>query len=73
MATMDLHATVACGLVLLIVLLAPAVAGAAAGEGYDEVPMSKPLRPWVAVVYVIVFLAGIGVVAAKNAKRTHLD
>ena len=36
-------------------------------------PTIKVARPWMAVVYSVVALAGICVVAFKNPKRTHSD
>ena len=36
-------------------------------------PAKQETKPWIAILYAVVFLAGILVVAFKNAKRTHLD
>jgi len=51
-------------------LLVPAVA--ICRDEYKN-PAKKESIPWVAVLYMLVSLAGIAVVAFKHAKRTHLD
>ena len=50
-----------------------AAAGAClAGDGITP-PIPEPTFPWLAMFYTCVIVAGIAVVAFKNAKRTHLD
>ena len=39
----------------------------------NEPPTIETSRPWMAVVYSVVALAGVCVVAFKNPKRTHSD
>lgn len=45
---------------------------ALANDPYSSPEKDKTL-PWIAILYAVVFVAGIGLVASKNAKRTHLD
>jgi len=71
MACMNARTKLLCGLIALTALALPVVC-LGAGDGYD-VPTSKPAKPWLAVVYAVVSLAGIAVLAIKNAKRSHLD
>jgi hypothetical protein len=56
--------------VLVLLVAFPALAG----DGFEgKAPQLEPSPPWVAIVYSVVGLAGVAVVAFKNAKRTHLD
>ena len=54
-----------------VALVVPAAASVAS-DGYTAYPID-PSKPWWAILYTVVALAGIGVVAGKNARRTHLD
>jgi len=63
---------------LVLVTLAAAATPALAernykGEGWEKPPTSDYSMAWLTTIYVLVFLAGICVVAFKNARRTHLD
>ena len=51
-------------------LLVPA---AALCEDKYNSPALEDRVPWLAVIYLLVCLAGVCAVAFKNAKRTHLD
>lgn len=57
-------------LLAILVLALPAAAGAS--DGY-AVYAIEPSKPWLAILCAVVSLAGVGVVAFKKAKRTHLD
>ena len=57
---------------LLTALTAPARV-LAAGDGFNPTEIAKPEYAWVKWVCLVVFILGIGVVAFKNPKRTHLD
>ena len=56
-------------LTALCILAARPVPG---GDGYLA-PATETRAPLLAIVYVLVALAGICVVAFRDAKRTHLD
>jgi len=47
-------------------------ADAAWAQRGHEVPMLDYSPPWLGMLYTAVFLAGVAVVAFKNARRTHL-
>jgi len=59
----------ASALVLLAILAARTVR---VGDGY-QAPPTETKVPLLAIIYVLVALAGICVVAFRDAKRTHLD
>ena len=68
---------IALAAVLVTLLAAPAVSlgqdadaptDTFTGPNIEDGPV-----PWLAILYTLVACAGIGVVAFKNAKRTHLD
>ncbi|MFW6146019.1 MAG: hypothetical protein ACOC7R_01645 [Planctomycetota bacterium] len=47
-------------------------AALAAGDGYQGGPVADPKGGWIKWLVLAVFLVGIGAVAFKNPKRTHL-
>ena len=55
---------------LIVVMTASAVS---AGADAHTAPQIELERPWMAILYAVVALAGILVVGFKNSKRTHLD
>ena len=65
--------------ILLIVLMLAAVAQSASADKKDAgrdgyiVPKPEPANPWLAVLFMLVGMAGVLVVAFRNARRTHLD
>jgi len=59
------------GLVAAVATAATAIA-AEDGDGY-RVPDAESPFPWMAMLYVVVALAGICVVGFKSSGRTHLD
>ena len=56
---------------LVIIVLSPCLP--ASGEDPYEGPQLESSAPWLAIMYAVVFAAGICVVGFKNAGRTHLD
>jgi len=64
--------------ILLVVLMVVVAAEAARRrapverDGYP-LPQTDPRNPWLPLVFMVVALAGVLVVAFKNARRTHLD
>ena len=58
-------------LAVVIVLLA-AEPGLSAGDGH-QLPKAKPKVSWIAIVYLVIALAGICVAGFKKPRRTHLD
>jgi hypothetical protein len=54
-------------------LSAAAACAAAAQTDGVRIEPQEPGTPWVAILYALVGAAGIGAVAFKSAKRSHLD
>ena len=58
---------------ILGVLVAGAPTLCAATDGFEQKLEEGGPFPWAALLYTAVAVAGIAVVAFKNARRTHLD
>lgn len=56
---------------LVMIVVSPSLA-ASAVDPYAG-PQLEPSTPWLAIMYGLVFVAGICVVGFKNPGRTHLD
>ncbi|NLF31460.1 MAG: hypothetical protein GX591_11320 [Planctomycetes bacterium] len=58
--------------VALMTMLISAGAALAADDGFPGGPVNEPKGGWIKWAILAVFLVGVGAVAFKNPKRTHL-
>ncbi len=56
----------------VLTIAASCGAALAAGDGFEGGPVTDPKGGWIKWVVVAVFLVGVGAIAFKNPKRTHL-
>ena len=68
-----MKALLATNRLLVTLIVAMMVAAVSFGADAYTAPQIELERPWIAILYAVVALAGILVVGFKNSKRTHLD